>query len=251
MLDLHCHIIPDLDDGARDLETSLAMARLAWKWGTDVIVATPHYCRPDQMERLPVRELLKKARALKRLLWQENCPLELIAGMELFATPELPRLLDDGSYLTLGNSRYLLLEFFFDERVRFMENCIEEVFSRHLVPVLAHPERYHAVQERPELAADWFRRGAVIQLNKGTIMGQLGFAAERTAWQLLRRGFAHVVASDAHSDEMRSPRLDGVELALKQELSPKYAAILLEENPRRILEDRPLVKAEGLAQSIE
>lgn len=82
-------------------------------------------------------------------------------------------------------------------------------------------------------------------------MGQLGFAAERTAWHLLRRGFAHVVASDAHSDEMRSPRLDGVELALKQELSPKYAAILLEENPRRILEDRPLVKAEGLAQSIE
>lgn len=60
MLDLHCHIIPELDDGGRDLETSLAMARLARKWGTDVIAATPHYCRPDQMERLPVRELLKK-----------------------------------------------------------------------------------------------------------------------------------------------------------------------------------------------
>lgn len=229
-----------MDDGARDMETALAMADLAWEQGTKIIAATPHFRRPDQPESLSASELVAGLRGLRAALAQSGSPLRVAPGMELFSTAQLPEILDNKEYLTLNGSKYLLVEFFFDERIPFMNWCIDEIFARNLVPVIAHPERYMSVQKSPSVLGEWFSDGVVIQLNKGSIMGQMGSRAENTAWWALDHGLAHAVASDAHSENERNPGLANVRELLTRELSREYADLLLDGNPRRILKNNPL-----------
>lgn len=239
MIDLHCHIIPGVDDGAEDCETALAMAKMAWEHGTKVIAATSHFNRPDQPMDMEPKDILSALSSFKTQLQQENCPIRIAQGMELFATPDLPWLLDHNQYLTLNGSDYLLVEFFFDERLSFMNWAIDEIQNHGLTPVIAHPERYEAIHRRPGVLADWFSQGSIIQLNKGSILSELGERAEDTAWWILERGLAHAVASDAHSDEFRTPDLEDARRLLEKELDEPYAALLFEGNPRRLLRNEP------------
>ena len=243
MTDMHCHILPCVDDGAGSVEEACSMAWKAWENGTKRIIATPHFCRPDQRRRRSVQEYRRYVYLLQQGLRELGCGLELRAGMEVFATAELPKLLDRQEVLTLADSRYLLVEFYFDERGDYMDDALRLVADRGYVPVVAHPERYHEIQRNPALAASWFRRGCILQLNKGTILGRMGAASKQTAWWLLERGLAHVVASDAHSVEHRNPDLSQVQELIGQDLSWQYAEILLEENPRRVFQNEALVPA--------
>ena len=244
MIDIHCHILPGVDDGSDSLETSVEMAKLAWEQGTDLIVATPHCCRPDQDGLITPALFAQRLGMLRRALREAECPLKLAAGMEVFSTPALPDLLDRHLLLTLGGTRYFLLEFAFDERHSFMEACLQTVVDHGLHPVVAHPERYHAVQRDPAIAAAWFRRGFLLQVNKGSILGRLGAGAEETGWWLLKRGLAHAVASDAHRVTYRSPSLSHVRDVLGEALSWEYTKLLLETNPRRILKNQTIVSVE-------
>ena len=116
MTDMHCHIHPCVDDGAGSVEEACSMAWKAWENGTKRIIATPHFCRPDQRRRRSVQEYRRYVYLLQQGLRELGCGLELRAGMEVFATAELPKLLDRQEVLTLADSRYLLVEFYFDER---------------------------------------------------------------------------------------------------------------------------------------
>lgn len=160
MTDMHCHILPCVDDGAGSVEEACSMAWKAWENGTKRIIATPHFCRPDQRRRRSVQEYRRYVYLLQQGLRELGCGLELRAGMEVFATAELPKLLDRQEVLTLADSRYLLVEFYFDERGDYMDDALRLVADRGYVPVVAHPERYHEIQRNPALAASWFRRGA-------------------------------------------------------------------------------------------
>lgn len=245
VIDIHCHILPGVDDGAENPECSLDMARLAWDSGTEQIVATPHCCRPDgEFPNFWGAGLQRALQDLRELLREAQCPLRILPGMEVFSTPGLESQLARGELMPLAGSRYLLLEFYFDERGETMNRQLRLVRRSGLIPVVAHPERYEAVQRRPDLAADWFEAGYEIQVNKGSVLGRLGREARRTAWWLLERGLAHVAASDAHSAGIRTPDLEALRSVLARELPWGYVQLLLEENPRRIVEDRDLVPAE-------
>ena len=231
MVDIHCHILPGVDDGSPSMEDSLEMARMAADSGVTDIIATPHCNLPgDGPKNYRSAALRTGFSRLRQALEQEGIPLGIHPGAEVFCTPELPELLDRRQLQTLGGGRYLLVEFYFDESAEFMEHCFHQIRTRGLTPVAAHPERYDAVQRDPYIIRRWFEGGVVIQLNKGSILGRLGRRAQDTALWLLERGLAHAAASDAHSPDVRTPRMD-----LLKDL------LLLEENPRRILEDRPLV----------
>ena len=217
------------------------MAQMAWTCGTDRIIATPHFCRPDQPKRLSLAKYRRDVDLLQQDLQRQGCPLQLKAGMELFATEELSGLLERQEFLTLADSRYLLVEFFFDEDAGFMEESLQQIWEHGFTPIVAHPERYYAVQEEPDIAAAWFLQGGILQLNKGTVLGHMGASAGRTAWRLLRQGLAHVVASDAHSAHRRNPDLSTVRDVIGQDLSWRYAEILLEENPYLIFQNERIV----------
>lgn len=240
MTDLHCHILPGADDGAASEEESLAMAAMAERSGVRAIAVTPHCNVPGEFENYAGPELQRQLEALRAAVRRAGLQVELYAGMEVFATGDVPHLLDCGRLLTLGGSRYLLVEFGFDESPDFAEAILAAIAARGAVPVVAHPERYRFIQGNEALLLEWSRQGYVLQINKGSLAGRFGRRAARTARWCMASGCVHLIASDAHSPYRRTTRMEEAwELAAAAD-GPEIADFLLRENPRRILEDRPV-----------
>ncbi|MBR4863372.1 MAG: hypothetical protein IKU07_02245 [Oscillospiraceae bacterium] len=234
MVDLHCHILPDMDDGARDVRESLAMAQLALERGTTQLVATPH-CHTDGAEAVN--------RAIEFLREQLQCvglPLAVFPGMEIFADENTARLLQDGKLLTLGGSRYPLVEFAFECDERLPRRLLRQLVEAGYRPVVAHPERYTYIQQEPRLLNDWLDMGCLLQLNKGSFSGQFGPRCQALAFSLVARGYAAVISSDGHGFDRRTPTLDRTWDLICQDFSPRAAEMLLQENPRRILRNFPI-----------
>lgn len=201
MFDLHTHILPGLDDGAADLAESLALAREMVNDGVGVAVATPHVradfpTTPAQMRA--ARDLLEAA------LREEAVPLSVLPGGELALDALLALSSEDRSAFGLGGrSSLLLVEVPYHGWSDAIEDTVAALLASHVTPVLAHPERNPAVQNRPEVLDRLVRAGAVVQLTAASVDGRLGRRCERTSRSLLDRGLAHVVASDAHGRSMR------------------------------------------------
>ena len=181
MLDLHCHILPGLDDGAQsDLDT-MRMARIAADSGTRGIVCTPHCSTDDPFLPDRLRRILNATDRANELLAREEIPLRLFSGMELLCVTSPFPLLRQGEFLTLAGTRYLLIEFPFDIRSAAIADAAAAVEEAELVPVIAHPERYFCVQWTPELVRGWADRGWLIQLNRGSLTGGFGGEVDRPA----------------------------------------------------------------------
>ena len=160
-------------------------------------------------------------------------------------TPELPDLFRKKKLLTLNGTRYFLTEFDFSEDMQECDKVLKECKSLGFIPVIAHPERYYFIQEYPEYVFEWLKQGYGIQVNKGSILGRFGRAARRTADTLLEQGMISCVASDAHSSYQRTPFMGEIYDYLMEEYGPAYTQVLLENNPKRILAGKELVKNWG------
>ncbi|MBR7010896.1 MAG: phosphotransferase [Oscillospiraceae bacterium] len=240
MLDLHCHILPGLDDGAPDEAVSLAMAAMAADSGVTHIFATPHCNTHSEQKNYRSASLIEAYRSLQRRIDEAGIPLKILAGAEVLARGSFFRRLAEGDFMTLNGSRYLLLEFYFDEAPDYMEECLSAVEAEGLVPVVAHPERYFCIQDRPDLAQVWAERGRVLQLNKGSLLGDLGERAYDTAALLLRREAVAAIASDAHHVRYRNPHMGPLLQCLEQRFPNADPVLLLRETPLRIAKDLSL-----------
>lgn len=239
MIDLHCHIIPGVDDGARSAEVACAMAERAWKAGVDTIVATPHCNLNPERLNYRGRDYTLAFSMFRGLLKQRGIPITLLPGAEVYGhSHNIRQLIDENRLVTLNHSRYLLIEFNFGASGEYITRILEAVSHRGLIPVVAHPERYEAVQADPRLAAFWFSRGYVIQLNKGSILGLLGEGSRECSHLLLSRGFAHVIASDAHDAHYRTTGFKELLACLGHRVDHRYLKLLLSTNPRRIISDQ-------------
>lgn len=244
MIDLHCHILPDLDDGARDLEEALHMAHLAVRSGVTDVAVTPHCTYGGAQEMALPLQMVRQA--LKEL----DIPLRLHPGMEIFGTPETAGLLEAGELLTLNGSRYALVEFsFLSDGVRETQ-ILGRILQAGFVPLVAHPERYEYTQQEPRIIDRWVRMGCQMQINKGSLLGRFGFRIRELALAMVDRGLVAVVASDAHAARVRSTWMYDVWDLLGRQFSPVAAETLLRDNPRRILnnEEIPSVTPEWFEQ---
>ena len=231
MIDLHSHILPELDDGAQSLAEALSMARMAVDSGITTMVATPHCVHGRAGEVRDSWQLLCQA------LRENEIPLKLQPGMEIFGTADTVRLLKEGQLKTINGSKYPLVEFGFqstgDEETLILHSLCKAGYR----PIVAHPERYSYVQRNPRLINQWFRMGCLLQVNRGSLLGRFGRQAQAMAVELVERGFATVVATDAHSARVRTPWMRDIREILAKEVSPQCAKMLLLENPRRILKN--------------
>ena len=239
MIDIHCHILPDFDDGASTIDDALEMARLAIYSGVTEIIATPHFRgEPDFLERQS--QIDHRYHQLKEELKRCEIPLILHKGAEVLCMPQTPELAAAGKLPTLGDSQYVLTEFYFNESFGFMDHCLGEIADYGYKPVVAHPERYSAIQRDPLRARHWTEQGFVLQLNKGSILGSFGPRAEHTANELLELGVVHLIASDAHGCYSRTPHIGSLLQWAEEFCDPVYTQVLLTENPKRILSDQPM-----------
>ena len=242
MIDIHCHMLPGVDDGSDSMDTSLLMASMAAESGVETVIVTPHCNIPGEAANYPSRELLGRFMALREAIDTAKIPLHILAGAEVFCTADIAELIRAKKLLTLASSRYLLVEFAFNEDSIEMNSRLEQIFAEGLTPVIAHPERYNAVQRDRTLPERWFASGYVLQINKDSIFGGLGQRAKRTAEFILGQGLAHIAASDAHSTYSRNPEMSRLREHISLNYSEDYAQVLLEENPRRIIENKPMLR---------
>ena len=240
MIDLHCHILPGVDDGSASEEESCMMAETAAASGVTVIAATPHCNVPGSYQNLDPADLRRRLDTLRALLRRQGIPVELKPGMEVFVTPQVPELLRRKQLLTLNDSRYLLVEFGFDEPLDYADGMLEAIRAEGVVPVVAHPERYRFVQAERECLLRWTRAGYVLQVNKDSLFGRFGRRAAELAHWCLGEGCIHLLGSDAHSPFRRTARLEEAWAYTAELDSPEIADFLLRDNPERILSDRPV-----------
>lgn len=235
MIDLHSHILPGLDDGCADLDASVALARAAVADGVAAIAATPHV-RDDYPTSADAIE-----RALARVrerLAAERIPLEVLPGAEIaldrlgaIDADELPRL------GLGGNPRLLLLEFPYGGWPLSLEQHLFELAARGFRVVIAHPERNAQVRGDPERLRPLVERGALVQLTAASVDGRLGRRVRDASAELLARGLAHLLASDAHEPAVRAV---GLRAAADAVGGGALAEWLVERVPRALLDDAPL-----------
>lgn len=237
MIDIHCHILPGFDDGARDIQDTLEMASLAQASGVRVIVATPHCNVPGEPDNYYSSRYRDAFYSACKALEEERIPVKLLPGMEVFATYDLPELIMQKKVLTINQSDYLLMEFAFDEDPEFVEIMVDRIKEINIKPVIAHPERYEFIKNDVEFAKHLVNKGCIFQANKGSLTGRYGRRSEETVYRLLRRNLISVVASDAHSAVVRTPDMRKARAAAKEFCDVKK---LFEDNPMKICTNRPL-----------
>lgn len=237
-VDIHTHILPGVDDGARSIEDSLELAQMAVDSGVHTVVATPHSSRSDAF----ASEAEARVRALQYRLRCEGIPLRVLPGMEIMTDESTPERLVQGTLLPLNGTRYALVEFPFGEEPLFISSMLRAIRAVRFVPVVAHPERYHCLNEDYTLAADWRRQGALLQVNKGSLFGRFGERIQRTAVKLLLERQVTVVASDAHSPVGRTTEMQSVAKFLTEVLSLEAAQALLRDTPAALLADAEWIK---------
>lgn len=244
MIDIHAHILPGLDDGASDIYDTLEMVKMAADSGVRAIVATPHCNVPGMYENYYDEEYADVFRYVRRAVKEERIPVQILPGMEVYATYDLPKRIEERKIMSLNQSAYMLMEFPFEAEADFADAILKKLRSMGVRPVVAHAERYEFVQDDPQTVYEWRKNGVLVQVNKGSFLGRFGRHARKTAYQLLDHNLVSVVASDAHSPFKRTPYMMDAYEELSGQYPEEYLRILFKENPRRICENRPTIRFE-------
>ncbi len=202
MIDIHCHILPHIDDGAQNIDEALSMARTAVNNGIHTIVATPH--TQNGIYTNNFQEIEQAATLVRKALESAKIMLTIIAGAEVHACPGLVDLVKNGDAATINNGgKYLLLEF---PAMGIPPQIKDEIFNLKLhgiTPIIAHPERNMVFQQHPERLEEYVRMGVLCQVTATSITGELGNATQKCAVTLLESRLLHVIASDSHSASHR------------------------------------------------
>ena len=246
-VDLHCHLLPSIDDGSSSIVETVEMLRVAHRRGTRGIVATPHTFQPmfaafSSMELIGAFSRMKEE--LNELSRQEQYSflqeVDVHLGAENFASAEFREALEKRKVLTLNGSRYLLVEFSSFMPFPLIEAAVDQILEHELTPVLAHVERYEFSYQLPESLDDLKRRGCVIQINAEAFDRRRNGEVMEFALSLARRGVLDVIASDGHDVRGRPPVVQGAFETLRRELPEEAIETWMSANPSRILANEEL-----------
>ena len=235
MIDLHCHILPGIDDGARDLAVSLEMARAFVADGVKVLACTPHILPGLYHNTGP--QIRAATLALQQTLDQEGIPLRLVTGADVHMVPDLVAGLRAGRLLSLSDTRYVLVEPPHHVAPLRMEEFFFNLVVAGYVPVLTHPERLSWVEAQYAAVQRLIRGGVWMQITAGSLTGAFGRSAQYWANRMLDEGCVHILATDAHDVARRPPNLSkGRDLAARR-VGAQEAEHLVVTRPMGILED--------------
>ncbi|WP_374090228.1 tyrosine-protein phosphatase [Methylomicrobium lacus] len=208
MIDLHCHMLPGIDDGPKTMEQSLEMARFAVEQGTSRCVLTPHIqpgCYDNDIDN--IRGTFE---AFQEQLATENIPLQVGMAAEVRVCAELPNMINQGKIPFLGRwqgMRLILLEFPHDQIPIGADKLIDWLIGRDILPVIAHPERNQSVMRQPEKIAPFVNKGCLLQITADSVTGLFGEIPQKVAHFFIRNDMATLIATDAHNMHRRRPTL--------------------------------------------
>jgi protein-tyrosine phosphatase len=243
MIDLHCHILPGVDDGPRAFAESVAMCRLAAEDGCEAMIATPHQRRGEWWNS--DREQL--AALADQLQDEVGASFRVYLGGEIHVDsgllPEVEQLPAGGGVLPLAGSRYLLIEFDSNGTASEAIHLVHELVVTGWRPIIAHPEFIPWLAPDPALVGRLVALGAHTQVTAMSVTGDFGRRAQADTWILLEAGLVHFVASDSHNTRRRPPGLRRAYNLVASRWGEPAARRLTIDNPRAVVEDRPLAEA--------
>lgn len=245
MIDIHTHIMPGVDDGAKNLDMAIRILEQAASTGTREVILTPHCAPAYGFFNYDGDMLAHVFHKLHREVERRNIPICIHPGMEILFEGRKNFLCHKEEYYPLCGSRYFLIEYFFDVPGEIFLEGIDTVKEVGYEPIVAHPERYHVVQQdciknQGELLVEAGNRGALFQINKGSLSGKNGEEARQTAEWLLEQNMVDFVASDTHDLQIRTSRLDYVAAYIKKQYGKERARQIFYENPKCVILDRYL-----------
>lgn len=201
MIDIHNHILPGVDDGAKTENDSIDMAIKALDEGIHTIIATPHH--RNGMFNNDRDSILRNVAILKELLKQEEIPLQVLAGQETRINGDMIEDLKNGELQTLNGTRYVFVELPFTTVPRYAEQLLFDLQVEGYIPIIAHPERNEELLENPQKLYNFVRNGALTQVTSGSLMGEFGKKTAQFTEQIIDANLTHFVASDAHNTTTR------------------------------------------------
>ena len=234
MIDLHCHLLPGIDDGAPDMAESMAMLQTAAQDGIETVVCTPHafdgVFDNNDIEAVTalVAEVQREAVAL-------GIPVRLVPGADVHVHPDIAGLHRERRLPTVGGTRYFLLELPHDLVPLGIEKAIFEWQLAGLCPILTHPERNAELMRDMGRIFDLVRRGVMMQVTAASLTGEFGGEPERVSLAMLEAGCMHFLATDAHSAEWRKPQLTAARERVAELAGPEAARSMVVDRPARVL----------------
>jgi protein-tyrosine phosphatase len=252
MIDLHCHLLPGIDDGAPNLDTALRMARIAVDDGIDTIACTPHIF-PGVFEN-DSAGIKAHVERLQLKLDAAGIALRLSWGADAHVAPDLMARLKAGTVPSLNDSRYFLLEPPHNVAPPNFEEFVFNLIAAGYVPVVTHPERLTWIEDHYEIFGRLVERGAWMQITSGSLCGRFGGTAKYWGERMLDEGLVHILATDAHSVDRRPPLLAEGRLAAEKWVGHEEAVHLVQTRPQGIManiaaNDLPSLATRGAVKS--
>ena len=198
MIDIHSHIIPNVDDGARSVEETFNILKEAQEAGFTDVILTSHFLL--NYYETNAQELIFWKEKLQEVLKKQGTKINLHSGMEIYITNQMEELLENKKILTLANSRYMLIELPLATNVKYFDYVVYYLEAKGIKPIIAHPERYKCVQKDPDIVEEYIEKGFLIQCNYGSIVNLYGREAEKTIKTILKKNQVHFLGSDVHRE---------------------------------------------------
>lgn len=233
-VDMHSHILPELDDGSQSMEESLQMMKLAYDSGIRRIIATPHYKRGRR--NASAQTIMNRIEQLEELARQQGYDISLYPGNEIYYFEGLAEALENGEVLTMNGTDRVLIEFSPNEQFTYIRNAFDEVIGAGYVPIMAHIERYECMVSTPELVYELKDMGVEIQSNASSIDGKYGKTIQKYLMKLLKEEMIDYVGTDAHNAESRKPNMENCYNVLQKKVTPEYLAAIISMNAEELID---------------
>ena len=238
MIDIHHHLLSGLDDGASDLEASVAMAKIAAGDGITHVVCTPHANNRYSYDPAVIDE---KIAALQARLDSEGVALRLGRGCDFHMTYEnIQQAKEEPARFSVNGLGYLLVEIPDYGLPQGLTDTFYQLQLAGMTPILTHPERNPTLQADTQRMVPWLRGGVLVQVTAGSVLGQMGKAAQKVAHRLLERRWVHFLATDVHNTSSRPPKMREAYELMASKYSPEYAHLLCVTNPMCAFQGAPL-----------
>lgn len=237
-VDIHCHILPGVDDGSQSPEETKAMLEKAWDEGIQIMVATPHYHKQRGKNDI---DLIKKQLLLTRKLAKEVHPkMQICLGMEIYYGEDVPELLKTGKAVSIRKSRYILVEFSPGDDFQYILNAVRKLqMSGHTV-IIAHIERYNCLREDISNVEYLREMGAYLQVNAGSITGSYGRSVKKFLREVLKAHLVQLIGTDAHGPEKRSPKMQEAYKEVVKRCGEEYADQIFGQNAKKVLRNEEI-----------
>ena len=233
MIDLHCHLLPGVDDGSKSMDISLKLANDAVGDGIDYALLTPHHMNGVYLNHK--KGVIQQTQEFQMELDRHKIPLKVFPGQEVRINGDLLTALDQDDILFADESgRYLMLEFPDDDVPSYTSNMVYELMQRGIIPIIVHPERNTRIMKRPDILYDLLNKGCLSQITAGSYVGAFGHKVQKFSKQLIQAGQAYIFASDAHNLPNRKYEMINAFAKLGNEFGNDYVS-QFSENAKRII----------------